>query len=730
MKLRKPVSIIIVIAMLFVFPVAANDEAQSKVLSFYNGQSTLTSWWDVVALWGANSDLTKYTTPDFSDDLNDKSSVTDYAGVIFALIAMGENVHDIGGRDIASELALKQNTETGSFGDYANMQTYAILALDAAKEKYDRDKAINYLISLEAKDGGFGYTSTSSDVDLTSIVLITLSDENCSDVLGKGVDYLASQQLEDGGFSSWGTENSNTLEAVISALAQLGSLNDERFIKNDETLADVLQTYQLDDGSFVWGKGEKESNMMATQQGLIALSDINASGSVFKRLSSKYECTPEITVNANVRIEGADHNILDDEVQITSKKPTALEAIKAALDENNIKYTIDDSSYGAYIKSIGGEDSAMFGGYDGWLFAINEAPAASSADKTTISDGDDILLYYGMFAPDTLIPTYTISSENLKTNKTFTISVKSEYYDYTTKKTVSVNVEGAKVEVGDDKFTTDENGDADIKIGKAGTYTVKIYKDNEGSYPSIVRIKPFDIKIERSPSGGGGSSSSKKPVGITVTETKEETAQTSQTQQQVTQEESTMPANNNKDVKTETANYEITYQDKADISSWAYESVNVVSMLGVFSGNENDCFKPKDNITRAELASVILKALGATPKKEKSTFEDVPEDAWYSGAVATAFEMGIIKGTGENSFAPSEFLTREQLAVIIARTYHLENAECSYVDNSDISDWAKDAVGSVTKANIMVGTDNCFNPKGVVTREMCALVIARLMGAK
>ena len=67
-------------------------------------------------------------------------------------------------------------------------------------------------------------------------------------------------------------------------------------------------------------------------------------------------------------------------------------------------------------------------------------------------------------------------------------------------------------------------------------------------------------------------------------------------------------------------------------------------------------FRPGDNITRAEAIAILNKASGALKKTQSmatcanSSFKDVPQDAWYCGAVANAYENGITKGRSEGVF--------------------------------------------------------------------------------
>ena len=693
------------------------------IKTYYDENPTLTSWWDVVALYGAGADLSEYTLPEWTTEtLEETASATDYAGIIFGLTAMGENVHDVWDRDIADELAKMQNPDSGLFGSYPNQQIYSILALDAAREPYNRSLAISALINtFKTEEGAFGYLPfdpsapqiATPDIDITALALLVLDQTEHADIISSSVSYLAGQQLENGGFASWGTENSNTLESVIFALSTLGLLDDERFIKNNRSLSEVLSSYILDSGMLTWEAGATDENLMATQQGLIAYGDIVAGKSVFLRLSSAEVCS---TINANVRIEGSHSTVLNVPVSVKGYDLNLIDAIKTALDINSVPYIIEDSEYGAYIKSIGSETAGKFGGWDGWLAVLNGAELSGSADTVSLSEGDEILLYYGMFAPGTLLPSYTLSTSAFTQNSPFNVTVTGTYFDYDSSQNLTVPIVGATVEVGGMKYITNENGVAIVTPLVAGTHTVKIYKDNENSYPSIVRIVPFDISVAVAYQGGGGGSvrPSQKPV---VEEKDEPEAEHNEASKEDPEE-----------TKPETSeDITLTYNDKDSISDWAEDGVKKAIAAGLFIGDENGNFNPLTSLNRAELATILLRLTKSEETEILDVeFSDISSDDWYYDAVCSVYALGFMTGTGATSFAPMQTVTREQAAVVLARILKLEpDKTFEYTDKNEISDWAAGAVNALAETGIMEGSGGNFNPKDVLTREMCAVIMAR-----
>ena len=697
--------------------VATPEDYRDSIIGYYNANTTLTNWWDVVALYGVGANLSDYTLPEWTtESLGETATVTDYAGMIFGLIASGENVHDIWNRDIADELAKMQNPDTGLFGSYPNQQIYSILALDAAKEPYNRDLAISALINtFKTEEGAFGYLPfdpsapqiPSADIDITALALLILDETDHADIISSSVSYLAGQQLENGGFASWGTENSNTLECVIFALSTLGLLKDERFIKNGLSLSEVLSDYILENGMLSWESGSTDENLMATQQGLIAYGDIIAGKNVFLRLSSAEVCN---TLNATVRIEGSSSTVLNVPVSVKGYDLKLIDAIKKALDTNSVSYIIEDSEYGAYIKSINSETAGKFGGWDGWLAVLNGAELSGSTDNVSLSEGDEILLYYGMFAPGTLIPSYTLSATSYTQNTSFTVTVTGSYYDYTTSQDVTLPIAGATVEVGGAKFITNQNGVATVTPSLSGTQTVKIYKDNENSYPSIVRIVPFEITVAEAYTGGGGTSyiPSKPPAVNNEEDIKEESDKTKENP-------------STEDIHT--------YGDADSISDWAVDGVKKAVAAGLFKGDEAGNINPQDDLSRAELATILIRLTGSeSTEPTVINFDDISPDDWFYSAVCTVYESGFMNGVGETSFAPGESVTREQAAVVLARILNISTpGPSNYTDSNEISEWAVDAVNALTETGIMEGADGKFNPGDILTREMCAVIMARAL---
>ncbi|MFF2091497.1 S-layer homology domain-containing protein [Paenibacillus sp. NPDC058174] len=175
-----------------------------------------------------------------------------------------------------------------------------------------------------------------------------------------------------------------------------------------------------------------------------------------------------------------------------------------------------------------------------------------------------------------------------------------------------------------------------------------------------------------------------------------------------------------------------TFTDESLISSWALEAVHRVFEAKVMVGVSDTelRFAPKQSMTRAEFAKLIVNLLNETPAAEaKQIFKDVKPSSWYYGSVMKAQELGIIQGISATEFKPDQAITRQEMAIMIARAFKLSGgtAAVAYKDQASISPSALEAVQAVSSQGIMTGSGGFFSPKSPVTREMAAVVADKLL---
>lgn len=187
------------------------------------------------------------------------------------------------------------------------------------------------------------------------------------------------------------------------------------------------------------------------------------------------------------------------------------------------------------------------------------------------------------------------------------------------------------------------------------------------------------------------------------------------------------------DIPKQTPSSEISPFSDVKTTHYAYEGIKYLKDNGIIHGyveNDTALFKPDNDMTREEFVKTIISAFGYAGNDLESEFIDVDTNAWYAPYVISATNNGIVYGVGENRFGIGEKITREQMCTIIYRVAMSKNIDLSgsitmvFADDSEISDYAKEAVAALKQAGIIAGdTNGQFNPKANATRANVAQVL-------
>ena len=102
-------------------------------------------------------------------------------------------------------------------------------------------------------------------------------------------------------------------------------------------------------------------------------------------------------------------------------------------------------------------------------------------------------------------------------------------------------------------------------------------------------------------------------------------------------------------------------------TDWFVQYVEAAHVAGMANGYSDGTFRPNQSINRAEAMTLILRAFGIESRPYRpTTFPDVSADQWFSGAVGTAHELGLVNGYPDGRFRPGNLMTRGEAAKIIA----------------------------------------------------------------
>ena len=164
-----------------------------------------------------------------------------------------------------------------------------------------------------------------------------------------------------------------------------------------------------------------------------------------------------------------------------------------------------------------------------------------------------------------------------------------------------------------------------------------------------------------------------------------------------------------------------------------YDAVLALAEQGIINGMTETTFCPDNQLTRAQVVTMLYRMAGAPETDAAAAFADVPEGAYYADALAWAVETGVTEGVSETEFAPDMDVTREQFVTFLYRFAALEGqadgepADLSaFQDAALVADWAQEAMAWAVGQGIVEGvTEDTIVPQGTATRAQAVTMLYR-----
>lgn len=107
-----------------------------------------------------------------------------------------------------------------------------------------------------------------------------------------------------------------------------------------------------------------------------------------------------------------------------------------------------------------------------------------------------------------------------------------------------------------------------------------------------------------------------------------------------------------------------------DRKLWSYKYIEEAKDRGYVKGVGNNIYAPKKDVTRAELAVILVrigKMRGLVSKNEDIIFSDIEKGKWYTEDVIAASKFGLVKGYTDKSFKPNKKVSRAEAVTMINR---------------------------------------------------------------
>ncbi|MGG3756166.1 S-layer homology domain-containing protein [Bacillus anthracis] len=162
--------------------------------------------------------------------------------------------------------------------------------------------------------------------------------------------------------------------------------------------------------------------------------------------------------------------------------------------------------------------------------------------------------------------------------------------------------------------------------------------------------------------------------------------------------------------------------------SWSAEYIDYLVAKKAIEGKPDGTFAPTEAIDRASAAKIMAITLGLEVKDgAKPSFKDA-QDSWAAKYIAAVEKAGVIQGDGTGNFNPSNQINRASMASMIVKAYKLEDKVSGELETkfSDLEKhWGKKDANILVALDITNGTGNGWEPDKSVTRAEAAKFIAK-----
>jgi len=168
------------------------------------------------------------------------------------------------------------------------------------------------------------------------------------------------------------------------------------------------------------------------------------------------------------------------------------------------------------------------------------------------------------------------------------------------------------------------------------------------------------------------------------------------------------------------------------VDSPFYRSIDRIAELGITAGCNSSSYCPDQNLTRAQMAILLLKGMYGstyTPPATTRLFTDVPSNHWAAAWIEQLYSEGVTSGCGPGKFCPDGIISRAEMAVFIVKARHLSTYYSQLFTDVPGNHWAFAYIGGVAQAGITAGCGGGnYCPDTAVTRGQMAVFLCKAFG--
>lgn len=158
---------------------------------------------------------------------------------------------------------------------------------------------------------------------------------------------------------------------------------------------------------------------------------------------------------------------------------------------------------------------------------------------------------------------------------------------------------------------------------------------------------------------------------------------------------------------------------------WSAAFIERAARMGIITGYADGSFRPDAKVSRAEFAAMLFKTFGLSPSGGTG-FSDT-RGHWAAEAISALQDNGVITGYADGSFHPKQEITRAEMVTMLSRLTNYVSSDS--VPFSDVTaGWAAGPINAFAGAGIVTGKGNGqFKPEEPASRAESVVMILRLM---
>lgn len=177
--------------------------------------------------------------------------------------------------------------------------------------------------------------------------------------------------------------------------------------------------------------------------------------------------------------------------------------------------------------------------------------------------------------------------------------------------------------------------------------------------------------------------------------------------------------------------------DDVPTDYWAYEAIESVSNDQVMNGYKDNTFKPEGTVKRVDFTKMLLKAIGHDDIdiETNNIFQDLASGNYGYEDIMRTKQLGLVYGYPDKKFKPSQNITKAEVSSILS---HITKGEAQdpatldrFFDKNDVPNWAFEAYTKCVENNLYVNypDENMLTPNRDATRAEIAVLLYKIRKA-